>query len=165
MSFLYHWVLSWSVMLYGAIGLGGAGLMASWLLPKLHPLKLIAKLAGATFIAIALYLAGYQSADDRAQHERDLAVEREKTRLTALQRDSALRDLGAQRIAAEAARAERDALAQNRSELQQKVADYEEAERRNADREAAGQKAPCNCDGAFISDRDVRWRRSLRPPK
>jgi hypothetical protein len=159
LGLVYHWILSSSVALYGSLLLGGGGIAAS-LLRQALPGVAVLKWAGAFFVAASIYLAGYQSADDRAQHERALAAEREKTQTTALERDAALRDLGAQKVAAKEARAQRDALAQTRSELQQKVADYEEIERT-----VPKPKADCNCGSDLITDRDIQWRRGLRPSK
>lgn len=160
MSILQHWVLSWSVALYVAFAIAGGGLIASWLLPQLSPYRLLAKGVGFLFLVIAIYLAGYQSADDYADQARKLAAEQEKTRMATFERDSAHRDLALQKLATENARAERDQLAQSRTDLQQKVADYEAAER------SSPAPAPnCVCDGSLINDRDVRWRRGLQPTR
>ena len=113
---LQHGLLGSEFALYAAIALSGAGLAIG--LFGAGPYAWLIGWAGRLALAAAIFLAGYQMADDRAAHEAAMAALRgENERLA--------RDLGVQRLIADMADAELTALAEARTELQQRIVEYE----------------------------------------
>jgi cobalamin biosynthesis protein CbiD len=86
----FHGVVSTKLVLYFFLFLGGAGLFAGWL--GTDPRAWLLGLVGKLSLAVSIFLAGYQSADNRAEHAREMAELRGVNQQLA-------RDLGAEKIA------------------------------------------------------------------
>lgn len=154
---LIHWVLSWSLLLYGALALGVAGIVAGWLLKA--PASWLLKGAGVVLLIGAVFLAGYQTAEERSELERKLAQEQGKTRDAVFERDTARKQLGNIALTAKAATEERDHLRSIQSTLNKKVGEYE-TEFLRLEQEA-NKKGGKSCASGVITDRDIELRRRL----
>jgi hypothetical protein len=137
-----HWILQGELSLWIATGLAGAGLALGRFVKG--PRAWLFGLGGHIALGAALFLAGYQMADDRAAHQAQVAtLKNENARLT--------RDLGNQKIIAEKADEERKLVLQQIEDRNAKVADYE------AKLAEKPQAQACNLTAA-----DLRALRSLR---
>ena len=139
---LQHGLLGSQWLLYLLIAVAGAGIGFGWI--GKDPRAWLAGWIGKAALAVSIFLAGYQMADERAAHEAAMAELRgENARLS--------RDLGVQRMIAQMADQERTALAEAKAELQQINADYEAklaAQPQNKDSENAN---PCALDAADVT--------------
>ena len=144
-------ILQWLVSSLPFIGVSGAlaavGLVGSALGLFLSPLgSLLARYGGIALLGAMCFGLGVRSADESAEQARLLQVERNK--IAQLERD-----LSNQKLIAADAAARRNALAQEKATLDEKVATYE----------AELQKRPTDANPACVlTDRDFRTLDSLR---
>lgn len=144
-------ILEWLVSSLPFIGITGAlaaiGVAGSALGLFLSPLgAVLARYVGIAALGAMCFGLGVRSADDRAEQTRLLQVERNK--IAQLERD-----LSNQKVIAADAAARRNALAQEKASLDEKVATYE----------AELQKRQTNANPACtLTDSDFRHLDSLR---
>lgn len=146
---IIHWLLTSWLSIVIATVLAAFGLGATFF--RLVPFEYaaIVKWIGRAAFVAAIWLSGYQAADDRARHEAQLQTLRnENARLS--------RDLVNQKAIAAFASGERDRLKDELGEREKKVADYESELAR------AEAKRPPTCPADVIDARDLRWRRGLQ---
>lgn len=144
---ILEWLVSSLPFVAASGALAAIGLIGSALGLFLSPLgALLARYGGVVMLGVACFGFGVRSADTRAEQARLLQIERNK--IAQLERDLTNQKL----IAADAA-ARRNALAQEKATLDEKVATYE----------AELQKRQTNANPACtLTDSDFRHLDSLR---
>lgn len=144
LSGLFHWLLAQPLFLYVAGALGVAGIVSAFFLRA--PLSMIVRLAGYAALAAAVFLAGYQEAEQRAAQRRQMEA-------LQIENEALSRDLTHQKTVAGEAKAERDAMRERLADREKKVMDYEQ----RIARESAKASGAC-----ALNDADIRALRGLR---